>query len=99
MKCDFADCTNQAHWRCRKLFGKGGFLFTCDEHKPDASKRTSETVKKLPMFYEITPIISLLDACRAVLDGRFTVLDPDVHAELLAFVRAAVEEAKRASDS
>jgi hypothetical protein len=37
------------------LWGKGGTLCTCDEHRPDAAKR-APALRHLPMFYEVEPI-------------------------------------------
>ncbi|HYE20946.1 MAG TPA: hypothetical protein VEA69_21045 [Tepidisphaeraceae bacterium] len=55
IKCGFSGCKKPAVWECRKLWGKGGVLFTCDQHKPDASKRP-ESLRHLPFFYEIKPL-------------------------------------------
>jgi hypothetical protein len=55
MKCEFGGCKNEAKWECRKLWGKGGTLCTCDRHKPDASKRP-ESMRHLPSFYDVKPI-------------------------------------------
>ncbi len=54
-KCDFGGCKHEAKWNARKLFGKGDTLHTCDQHKPDASKRPP-SLRRLPFFYEVTPI-------------------------------------------
>ena len=55
MKCQFAGCKDEVRWLCRKLWGKGGTLLTCDGHKPDASKRP-EKLRNLPFFYEVSAI-------------------------------------------
>jgi hypothetical protein len=54
-KCEFGGCGKPAAWVARKLWGKGGQLVTCDEHKPDASKR-KESLRHLPFFYEVKAI-------------------------------------------
>ncbi len=55
MKCSFSGCKRQAKWSARKLFGKRDVLYTCDEHKPDASKRPA-SLRHLPMFYSVTAL-------------------------------------------
>lgn len=54
-KCEFSGCKHPAKWAAAKLWGKGGTIYVCDEHKPDASKRP-EKMKKLPFTYSIKPI-------------------------------------------
>lgn len=53
--CEVTGCKHEAKWEARKLFGKGGVIQVCDEHKPDASKRP-ESLKHLPFTYEVKPI-------------------------------------------
>lgn len=53
--CEVSGCNKPRAWICTKLWGKGGTICTCDEHKPDASKR-SESLRHLPSFYDIKPI-------------------------------------------
>lgn len=53
--CGFSGCKKPAKWACRQLWGKGGTLHTCDEHKPDPGKRP-ESLKHLPFFYEVKPL-------------------------------------------
>jgi hypothetical protein len=53
--CEFSGCKNEARWSCRKLFGKGDTICTCDEHKPDPAKRP-ESLKNAPFFYEVRPL-------------------------------------------
>jgi hypothetical protein len=55
IKCDFTGCRCEARWEARKLFGKGGSLKVCDEHKPDRAKRP-ESQQNLPFFYDVQPI-------------------------------------------
>jgi hypothetical protein len=55
MKCEFSGCKKEARWDARKLWGKGGSIRVCDEHKPDAEKRP-ESLRKLPSFYDVRPI-------------------------------------------
>ncbi len=55
MKCSFSGCRCEAKWSARKLFGKRDVLVTCDEHKPDASKRPP-SLRHLPMFYVVTAL-------------------------------------------
>ena len=52
MKCSFTGCKREARWECRKLWGGGGTLHTCDAHKPDAAKRP-ESLRHLPFFYDV----------------------------------------------
>jgi hypothetical protein len=33
-KCEFSGCKNKATWKATKLWGKGGTICTCDDHKP-----------------------------------------------------------------
>jgi hypothetical protein len=54
-KCEFGGCEQEARWVARKLWGKGGQLVTCDEHKPDAEKR-APSLRHLPFFYEVKPL-------------------------------------------
>ncbi len=54
-KCELSGCKHEAKWAAHKLWGKGGTILTCDEHKPDASKRP-ESLKKLPFAYRVEPI-------------------------------------------
>lgn len=54
-KCEFTGCKHPAHWEARKLFGKGGAIFVCDRHKPDANKRP-ESLRHLPFFYDVKPV-------------------------------------------
>lgn len=53
--CGFAGCKWPAKWSCRKLWGKGDTLKTCDGHKPDPAKRPA-ALKGLPFFYEVKPL-------------------------------------------
>jgi hypothetical protein len=53
-KCEFTGCKREVKWACRKLFGKGGTIHTCDQHKPDPEKRP-ERLRHLPFFYEVKP--------------------------------------------
>jgi hypothetical protein len=55
MKCEFTGCKHEARWAAHKLFGKGGYIRTCDEHKPDAEKRPA-SLRHLPFFYRVEPI-------------------------------------------
>jgi hypothetical protein len=55
MKCGFSGCKANAAFECRKLWGNGGVLFTCVNHKP-GSVRRPESLKKLPFFYDVRPI-------------------------------------------
>lgn len=55
MKCNFTGCKQPAKWECKQLWGKGGALLTCDEHKPDPAKRP-ESLKHLPFFYDVKPL-------------------------------------------
>jgi hypothetical protein len=54
-KCEVTGCKHEALWAATKLFGKGGVIRTCDEHKPDADKRP-ESLRHLPFFYKVEPI-------------------------------------------
>jgi hypothetical protein len=54
-KCGFSGCKRPAVWSCRQLWGKGGTLLTCDEHKPDRANRP-ESLNRLPFFYDVQPI-------------------------------------------
>jgi hypothetical protein len=54
-KCEFGGCKNRAVWSARKLWGKGGTLRTCDDHKPGSRERPA-SMQHLPSFYDITPI-------------------------------------------
>ncbi len=54
-RCEFNGCKGEPRWECRKLFGKGGTILTCDEHKPDAAKRP-EGLRHLPFYYEVKAI-------------------------------------------
>jgi hypothetical protein len=55
IKCEFSGCKCEAHWIAIKLWGKGGSLKVCDEHKPDPDKRP-ESQQKLPFFYDVQPL-------------------------------------------
>jgi len=55
MTCEVKGCNRDAKWDARKLWGKGGSLNICDEHKPDADKRP-ESLRHLPFFYDVQPI-------------------------------------------
>jgi hypothetical protein len=54
-RCGVAGCKRPARWSCRKLWGKGGVLLACDEHRPDASKRPP-SLRHLPFFYDVQPV-------------------------------------------
>lgn len=54
-KCDFTGCKCEAKWTARKLFGDGGTLRVCEEHRPDAQKRPASP-RSLPFFYVVRPI-------------------------------------------
>lgn len=52
--CEFAGCKEPARWDARKLWGKGGSIRTCNEHKPGGKR--PESMKHLPSFYDVRPI-------------------------------------------
>ena len=54
-KCVCAGCKKPVAWEARKLWGKGGVIYTCDEHRPGGLPRP-ESLKNLPSFYEVMPI-------------------------------------------
>ncbi len=54
-KCEFSGCRKVATWSCRKLFGSGGTICVCDDHKPDKSNRPA-SLRKTPSFYDCKPI-------------------------------------------
>jgi hypothetical protein len=55
IKCEFGGCKQEARWECRKLFGTGGTIRTCDAHKPDPNSRPA-ALRHLPFFYEVKGI-------------------------------------------
>jgi hypothetical protein len=60
--CDFAGCMNEARWAALKLFGKGGTLKCCDEHKPDPAKRP-KSLRNAPFFYDVRPLAPCAKPC------------------------------------
>jgi hypothetical protein len=55
MRCEVKGCKADARWTARKLWGTGGSLAVCDEHRPDPANRP-DSLKHLPFFYEVAPI-------------------------------------------
>lgn len=55
MKCEFSGCKKEASWEAHKLWGKGGSLKVCDQHKPGGRPRP-ESLRHLPSFYDVKPI-------------------------------------------
>jgi hypothetical protein len=54
-QCGFSGCKDKAVWSCRKLWGEGGTLLTCDAHKPDPKTRPA-SLRHLPFFYEVSRV-------------------------------------------
>lgn len=51
IKCEFGGCKHEARWIARKLWGKGGEIRTCDEHKPGAKAKPGQRI-----FYDVKPV-------------------------------------------
>ncbi len=51
-RCEFSGCKYEARWLATKLWGKGGTIRTCDDHRPGSLDRP-ETLRNLPVFYRV----------------------------------------------
>lgn len=54
VKCEFLGCKAPAMWSAAKLWGKGGTICTCDEHKPGG--KPSNVIKVTRPWYDVKPI-------------------------------------------
>lgn len=53
--CEFGGCKHRAAWTAHKLWGKGGTIRTCEEHKPGSKPRPA-SLAHLRDFYRLEPI-------------------------------------------
>lgn len=54
-RCEVTGCKHEARWAAHKLFGKGGTIRVCDEHRPGSSKSRHSLGHATP-FYDVRPI-------------------------------------------
>ena len=52
-KCEFTGCKHEAVWCATKLWGKGGTICTCDEHRPGSRGKPAPGQR---VWYEVKPI-------------------------------------------
>jgi hypothetical protein len=54
-KCEFTGCKREATWVAAKLWGKGGTICTCDEHRPGSNPLPAHLAPERP-WYDVKPI-------------------------------------------
>lgn len=52
--CDFGGCKCEAAWVATRLWGKGGTIRTCDEHRPGAKAKPAKPGERV--WYRVEPI-------------------------------------------
>ncbi len=59
-KCWAQGCTKTATWECKKLWGAGGTVTSCDDHMPGSkADKNPDAIKELIAkrpFYECKPL-------------------------------------------